>query len=80
MLANVFDWLAGDKHLTAYISEYLFFFIDTEVNTFLRGKSEGKRSSFRGHRGQAVERLVAWAQYSHSQLTIRNVCSPTVRC
>lgn len=60
-LCAVFDWLTGDKHLSpTYISKYLFSFIDTVVNTFLRGQNRRKRSPVRGHEGQAAELPGSW--------------------
>lgn len=36
-------WLVINTYQPLYILEYLFFFIDTVVNNFFRGKIEGKK-------------------------------------
>lgn len=52
-LANVFDWLAGDKRLsTAYILEYLFFFIDVGWILFVEAKVRGKDHPLEGIEGR----------------------------
>lgn len=43
LLVFLIGWLVINTYQPLYILEYLFFFIDTVVNNFLRGKIEGNK-------------------------------------